>query len=43
MFAAAIATEAFRGRRKYIHVGCGRAIHGAHAPAKPLLRSRLHP
>jgi outer membrane lipoprotein carrier protein len=41
--AAAIAKEDFRRRRKYIHVGCGRAVPGAHAAENPLLRSRLRP
>src|SRR5215813_11836541 len=39
--AVAIAKKGFRDRRKYIHVGCGRAFPGAHAPENPFLRSRL--
>jgi outer membrane lipoprotein carrier protein len=39
--ASAIPKQVFRGRRKYVHVGCGRAIPGAHAREKPVLCSRL--
>ena len=43
MPAAPIAEFAFRGRRKYIHVGCACAIPGAHAPESQILRSSLRP
>jgi hypothetical protein len=39
--AVAIAKKVFRRRRKYIHVGGGRAIPGAHAAEKPFSHLRL--